>query len=90
MNNFSKIKAGDKIKVTWNERYYGLQEDGHAYMDGDTLKVKFDGSNDGVSVDQLRNNIHIERIEIVDDVYGADTPRDWQSTDHNQRFFKPK
>lgn len=27
---------------------------------------------------------------ILPSCYGVDTPRTWQSEDHNQRFFKPK
>lgn len=33
----------------------------------------------------------IERlISEYTDIYGCDTPRDWQSYDSEQRFFKPK
>jgi len=62
-NNFPDIKVGDKIRVTWNERYYGLQDDGEAYKDGDKLLVKFGDYH--FTPDNLRSNPNIIRTEII-------------------------
>lgn len=62
-NNFPKIKTGDKVRITWDERFYGMQEDGEAFSDSGTLKVRF-GTKE-VNVELLRENSHIERTEVI-------------------------
>lgn len=59
MNNLPNIKKGDKVKVTWNERYYGNQEVGTALN-----KKEVDFGGQIVTVDALRFNENIERIEV--------------------------
>jgi hypothetical protein len=62
-NNFPKIKSGDKVMVTWDERYYGNQEKGKAFKSGTTMYVRFESKD--VPIEALRENEHIERTEII-------------------------
>ena len=62
-NNFPKIKDGDKVMVTWNERYYGNQEVGKAFKSCGKMYVRFHRKD--VQTEFLRENENIERTEII-------------------------
>lgn len=65
-NKFPKINPGDKVRITWDDRYYGNQETGTAFLsrkDKGTMMVKFGDKK--VTADSLRGNEHIERTEVI-------------------------
>ena len=62
-NNFPAISPGDKVKITWTEKYYGNQESGEAFAERGAVMVRFGEKT--VSVDALRSNENIERTEVV-------------------------
>lgn len=62
-DNIPEIKEGDKVKITWNERYYGNQETGIASIKDGVLIVTF--APHEVPVKSLRSNENIERIEVI-------------------------
>lgn len=63
MNAFPDIKAGDIIKITWSEKYYGNQELGVAEDHDGEIFVKFE--HNVIALDQIRFNDEIIRTEII-------------------------
>lgn len=62
-NNFPEIKAGDVVRITWDEKFYGNQETGEAVESDGKIGVIF--QDKVIFVDALRSNEHIERTEII-------------------------